>query len=200
VSSRRLELEDIADLRAYERGRLEFRRQIIAVKRRRRVALGALVTVVFESRETVLFQVQEMARAERMASDAQIQRELDIYNTLVPSPGELSATLFVELTDEQALRTWLPRLVGVERCVEVRLGTEPDIRVVRCLPEEAHDKALTRPEATSAVHYIRFAFDARDVEAFAVGPVTLRVVHPEYCAETLLSDQTRSELLADLRD
>jgi hypothetical protein len=82
----RLLLEDIEDLRTYERGRDSYRRRIIELKRRRRVGVGPFVTFVFENRETVRFQIQEMARAERMMSDEQVQGELDIYNALLPSP------------------------------------------------------------------------------------------------------------------
>src|SRR5271156_5644846 len=119
--NRPLAIDDIEDLRTYERGREDYRRRIIELKRRRRVAVGPFVTLVFENRETVRFQVQEMARAERMVTDEQVQGELDIYNALPPTSGELSATMFIELTDEASLREWLPKLVGVERSVELRI-------------------------------------------------------------------------------
>jgi Protein of unknown function (DUF3501) len=195
-ASRRLTLDDIEDLRAYERGRLSYREQIIALKRRRRVALGPIVTLVFENRDTMRFQVQEMARAEHMLSDDQIQGELDTYNALIPGPGELSATMFIELTGEEALRDWLPKLVGVERAVELRLA---DGDVVRCVPEAAHEEALTREHVTASVHYIAFHLAPRQVEAFASGPVVLAVVHRAYSHETELSDEVRTELLLDLR-
>jgi len=129
---RELTLDDIADLRAYERQRDDVRQRVIALKRLRRVSIGPLVTLVFENRETVRFQVQEMARAERMRTDEQVLGELDVYNRLIPHPGELSATLFVELTDAAALREWLAKLVGIEHRVELRLGdpTGGDIDVV----------------------------------------------------------------------
>ena len=107
------------------------------------------------------FQVQEMARAEKMVTDEQIQHELDVYNRLLPAPGELSATLFLELTSEEELRTWLPRLVGVERACELRIGTGDATEVVGSTPEEEHQANLTREETTSAVHYVRFHFTDR---------------------------------------
>jgi hypothetical protein len=67
------------------------------------------------------------------------------------------------------------------------------------VPEAAHEEALTRPEITASVHYIRFALDPGQVERFAAGPVTLAVDHPEYRAESILSDEVRAELLTDLR-
>jgi len=198
--TRMLTLDDIEDLRAYERGRDEYRRKVIELKRRRRVSVGPIVSLVFENRETMRSQVQEMARAERMVSDEQIQKELDVYNALIPEPGELSATLFIELTGEDALRDWLPRLVGIEHSVILRLAPGDADRggVVRAVPEVAHQEALTRPEITASVHYLRFTLDPDQVERFSAGPVTLVLDHPEYRAEEVLADEARSELLTDL--
>jgi hypothetical protein len=148
------------------------------------------------------FQVQEMARAEKMVTDEQIQHELDVYNRLLPTPGVLSATLFLELTTERELRTWLPRLVGVERSCELRIGSGDAGLVVPSTPEQDHQAQLTREEVTSAVHYVRFALDDRQIEAFEAGPVTLTVNHPEYpegLPGTVLSAETRAELAGDLR-
>jgi hypothetical protein len=193
--TRILTLDDIADLRAYERERDDYRRKVIEIKRRRRVAVGTIVSLVFENRETMRSQVQEMARAERMVSDDQIQKELDVYNALIPEPGELSATLFIELTGEEALRNWLPRLVGIEHAVLLEL---PGGDTVRAVPEAAHEEALTRPEITASVHYLRFALDPARVGRFAAGPVTLAVDHPEYREQAVLSEEVRAELLTDL--
>jgi Protein of unknown function (DUF3501) len=196
-----LTLEDISDQRAYERERDEFRSRVIAAKKLRRISVGPVVTLTFESRLTMRFQVQEMARAEKMFTDQQIQHELDVYNRLLPDAGELSATLFLELTTEAELRTWLPRLVGIESAGEFRLGAGSAVQVVPAIPEEGHQANLTRDEVTSAVHYVRFGFDAEQVEAFTTGPVALAVNHPEYpegLPGTALSDATRAELANDL--
>jgi hypothetical protein len=196
-----LTLDDIADQRAYERERDAFRAEVIEVKRNRRISVGPVITLTFESRLTMRFQVQEMARAEKMYSDEQIQHELDVYNRLLPAANELSATLFLELTTEDDLRTWLPRLVGIESACELRIGTGPPAQVVTSTPEEEHEANLTRPETTSAVHYVRFHFTDEQVESFATEPLTLAVNHPQYpdgLPGTTLSDATRAELLADL--
>ena len=137
----KLTLDDIADLRAYERERDAFRARIIDLKKRRRVAVGPFVTLVFENRDTIRFQIQEMARVEHIATDEGIQAELDVYNPLIPEPGSLAATLFIELTSKDELVEWLPKLVGVERSVELRIGDE----VVRARPEDAHEAVLTNP-------------------------------------------------------
>ena len=194
--SRALQLDDIMDLRAYERERDDVRRDVMALKRRRRVTVGPVVSLVFENRQTVLFQVHEMVRAERIVSDDAVLEELRAYNPLIPEPGELSATLFIELTDDEQLRTWLPRLVGIERTVELRLAGGARVRSV---PEAGHEAQLTRAEITPAVHYLRWAFSPAEVAEFTGGPVALAVDHPEYRHEVDLPAETRAELLADLR-
>ena len=197
VSGAPLSLADISDLRAYEREREELRRQVIEAKRLRRVAVGPIVTVVFENRLTMRFQIQEMARAERMLTDEQIQGELDVYNPLIPGPGELSLTLFVELTSEPALREWLPKLVGIERSVELRVGDPGGESIVVASVDPAHEAQLTREATTASVHYVRFELPEWLREGFERGPATLAIAHPAYRHETVLEDATRAALVAD---
>lgn len=194
----KLAIADIADLRAYERERDDFRREVIALKRRRRVPVGPLVTLLFENRDTIRFQIQEMARAEKILSDDGIQTELDVYNPLIPEPGHLAATLFVELTSEAELREWLPKLVGIEGAVELRIGHGDDQRVVRCEVDPDHKKQLTREETTASVHYVHFTVDPASVARFGSGPVALAVTLPQYDHATELNPETVAELLADL--
>ena len=194
TSAGKLTLADIADARAYERERPEFRAHVIELKRRRRVHLGTVVAIVFENRDTMRFQVQEMARVEHINTDAGIQEELDVYNPLIPEPGQLCATLFLELTTEDQMREWLPKLVGVERSLVFRL---PDGSEVRCGVEAAHAGQLTREHVTAAVHFIDFRFTPEQVAAFGDG-VVLAIDHPEYREEVLLPPVTVAELRLDL--
>jgi hypothetical protein len=194
MSSRALTLADIADARAYERDREAFRAQIIELKRRRRIHLGTIVTVLFENRATMQFQVQEMARVEKIFTDEGIQEELDVYNALIPDPGQLCATLFLELTTDEQVREWLPKLVGVERSLVFRL---PDGSAVRCTAEAGHASQLTREHVTAAVHFVEFRFTPEQVAAFTAGTV-LAIDHPEYREEVELSPVTVGELRTDL--
>ena len=134
-----------------------------------------------------------------MTTDRQIQHELDVYNRLVPTPGELSATLFVELTSaEEEMRSRL--LVGVERACQVRIGTDAD--VVASIPEEEHDTNLTRAEVTAAVDDVRFRFTDEEIRAFTTNPVALAVNLPAYAEGmpgTVLAEATCAELARDLR-
>jgi hypothetical protein len=194
---RRLTLDDIADARAYERERAEFRDRVFALKKKRRIAVGPFVTLVFENRDTIRFQIQEMARVEKLYSDEAILHELDTYNPLIPDPGALSATLFVELTSKDDLMEWLPKLVGIETALELRLGARGG-DAVRNEVDEEHAHQLTREDVTASVHYIRFRLTPEEVDAFSSGPVELAIVHPNYQHVTALSDETRAELARDL--
>jgi hypothetical protein len=190
-----LTLDDVLDLRAYERVRQDYRARVIALKKHRRVALGPVMTLVFECFDTVRFQVQEMARVEKIISDEGIQAELDVYNRLLPAPGELSATLLIELTSETELRQWLPQLVGIE----TRVGLSFDGETVLSVPEAEHGAALTREEVTPAVHYLRFPFTEAQVGAFGTAAeVALVSEHPSYPARAVLEPAVRAELLGDL--
>ena len=194
---RKLTVDDIVDMRAYERERDDLRRENIDLKRLRRVALGPIMTMVFENTVTMRWQVQEMARAERMLRDEQIAREVETYNQLIPDAGELSATLMIELTSERELREWLPRLVGIERHIAVVL---PDGTGVVGAPSEEDELRLTRDDITAAVHFLKFRFSSSDVEMFASGPVHIVVDHPDYDQDVLLTAEQHAQLLSDLRD
>ena len=123
------------------------------LKKRRRIHVGPHVTVVFENRDTIRFQIQEMARVEKILTDEGIQAELRAYNPLIPEPGNLSATMFIELTTDEQLREWLPKLVGIERAVELRLGRRRTD--VRCVVDADHESQLTREDITASVHYVQ---------------------------------------------
>jgi hypothetical protein len=189
----KLTLSDILDHRAYERERDEFRARIIAMKKRRRIPLGPVMTIVFENTDTMRFQVQEMARVERMLTDEQIQHEIDTYNDLIPDDGELRATLLIELTSEVALREWLPKLVGIQRAISFEM---PD--GTRVPGEPIDEQRLTREEVTASVHFLRFAFTPEQRAAFADGPVRLLVEHEHYTAAAALDADQRAELATDL--
>jgi hypothetical protein len=194
TSSRKLTLDDIADARAYERERAQLRAHVIDLKSRRRVSLGTVVTLTFENRDTMRYQIQEMARVERTFTDEGIQEELDVYNPLIPEPGHLCATLFIELTSDDQMHEWLSKLVGIEHSVVFRL---PDGSEVRCLVDPQHAAQLTREHVTAAVHYISWSFTPEQIAAFGDG-VILAIDHPEYLEAVELLPSTIAELRADL--
>jgi Protein of unknown function (DUF3501) len=192
-----LSVDDIMDLRAYERERDDFRRRIIDLKRSRRIELGPIMSIVFENTDTMRWQIQEMARAEKMLRDEQIAHEVATYNELIPDVGELSATLLLELTSELAVREWLPRLVGIERSVRIVLADGSSIRG-RTSDDDA--ARLTREDTTAAVHFLKFAFKPEEMEMFASGPAHIVVEHPEYDQDVALTVEQHAALAADLLD
>ncbi len=195
-----LTLADIADLRAYEREREDFRRDVIAHKKRRRVHVGNFMTFLFEDRTTIRFQIQEMARAEKIVTDEGIETELRIYNPLISQPGKLAATMFIELTTDEQLREWLPKLAGVEHAYELRIGPDGgDQIVIPARLDEKHEETLTRDEVTASVHYLWWAFTPEQTDMLEAGPAFLTCTHPAYQEQMELSDDTRASLVASLR-
>jgi hypothetical protein len=192
---RKLTVDDIVDHRAYERERPEFRARIIDMKRRRRIGLGELLTIVFENTDTMRFQVQEMARAERMLTDEAIATEVATYNDLIPNDGELSGTLFIELTNDALLREWLPKLVDVQHHIRFELA---DGSTVDAVPED--EERLTRDTVAATVHYLKFRFTPGQQALLAdgaSGPARVMVDHAEYRSTTELTDEQRTELAND---
>jgi hypothetical protein len=188
---RKLTLHDVKDLREYEREREAFRAEIIAAKQRRRISLGDLMSIVFENAATMRFQIQEMARAERMLRDEQIAQELETYNELIPEDGELSGTLFIEIDDSEALQYWLPRLVGIHEHLHLVVAGAT-------ITGRGQDlDRLTRADTTPTVHYLKFHFTPEQQRAFATGRVRIVIDHPEYDVDVELTDEQRDELVGD---
>ena len=196
-STRKLVLSDILEQRAYERIRETRRAEVIELKRRRRIALGTIVTVMFENRATMQSQIQEMLRVERVVSDEGVLEELKAYNPLIPEAGQLCATVFIELVTDDQMREWLTKLVDIEKSIVIKLANG---EVVKSIVDEAHAEQLTRETVTAAVHYIRFEFTPQQVEEFAKGDVQIVSTLSNYLEAVQLADFTVAELLTDLRD
>ncbi len=181
---------ELLDLGAYEQIREPFRARILALKKSRYVALGPNMTALFENHDTVLFQIQEMLRTERITAEKAILHELETYNELVPGDRELSATIFIEYPDPSERERQLRALVGVEDKFFVEVGGERFSNVP--------DRRGSDDAQTMAVHYVKFPLSEAAVTALVAGsaPLELGVDHPAYRAVAELAPAT----LASLRD
>jgi len=186
--------QDLLSAAEYEQDRLIIRQHIIALKKRRRISVGALLTLVFENRETLLFQIQEMIRTERIFDPGKIQEECDVYNALLPDRDELSATLFIEITDSEKIQALLDSFQNIDRgdTVAIKVG---DTSIYANF-EAGHSKE----DKISAVHFVKFSTTPafRDLLAQSEIPVFLTILHPQYRAEALVPPEMRQEWLKDL--
>jgi hypothetical protein len=189
---KRVERSELLDLGAYEEVREHFRARLHAVKGPRRVALGPNMTVLFENHDSVLFQVQEMLRTERITSEKAIAHELDTYNELIPGDGELSATVFIEYPERDERERMLVALAGVEDDFYLVAGGE------RCAV--VPDRRGTDPTRTMAVQYVKFPLAPRALSALKKcdAPVLVGVSHPVYMAEIELGPETLASLAEDV--
>lgn len=189
---RKVEPSEILDLTAYEKVRPERLEQMIAMKRPRRIHVGDALCFLFENRDTVIFQIQEMTRVERTVSDEGIAAEVAVYNELVPGDNELSATLMIEITDPGSIRAKLDRLVGIDEHVHLDVG-DASVRA-------SFDQKQFEEDRISAVQYIRFPLGPDLAARFRNPsvPVELRVDHPNYAGKTAIEGEARASLSADL--
>ncbi len=186
-------LAEVKDPTEYEPLREDFRRRIIDLKKRRRLSVGDRVSLVFENRDTVLFQIQEMVRAERITAPDAMQEEIDVYNKSVPGAGELSATMFIEITEGDAVREELDRLIGVNESLVLRIGGDHAIPGV-------FEPGWSREDRVAAVQYVKFQLTAEQSEAFRAGvePVVVEIDHPNLQARAEMPDDVRRALAEDL--
>ncbi len=195
-----IDRSEVLGLADYEMIRDRFRGRVIAEKKLRRLQLGPNASVLFENRDTVLLQIQEMLRTERITRSGAIQHEIDTYNEHVPGGDELSCTLMIEIEDHIAREAFLRAAVGFERHVWL-VGRAQRIQA------QSHARNTESSERTTAVHYLKFHLPQEIVAALRGGPATqaalelaLEVDNPAYSARASLSPETLASLAEDLSD
>ncbi|NIO12242.1 MAG: DUF3501 family protein [Deltaproteobacteria bacterium] len=190
---KKITLDDIKGLASYEKVRADFRQRIINLKKKRRVPIGDKVTLVFENRDTVIFQIQEMLRAERITDLDKVRDEIETYNSLIPEPGELSATLLLEIEDQSNMREQLLKFLGVDEAVYLKVGDKGTVRA-------QFEEGRSRDDKISAVQYVKFPVGEELRKGFADNKNEIKLVieHPNYRAETRLDPETQESLAEDL--
>jgi len=186
--------EDLMSLEQYAERRPEFRRQVLAHKKYRQVMLGPNATLYFEDRLTLLYQIQEMLRIEKIFEADGINEELEAYNPMVPSGRNFKATFMIEYTDPEVRAVQLEKMVGVEDMVWMRVA---GFDKVWAIADEDLDRSTETK--TSAVHFMRFeisdemAGSLKDGADWVIG-----VQHPVYTYDLTVDGATRVSLLNDL--
>lgn len=184
---------DLYTLEAYAAERAEFRSRVIAHKKNRQVALGEHITLLFEDRLTIQYQIQEMLRIERIFEANAIQEELDTYNALIPNGANLKATMLVEFPDEAQRRLELARLVGIEH----RIYAEVE-GLGRAVAIADEDMERSNDVKTSAVHFLRFEFSAEQIAALRAGAdFGFGIDDERLRLGAMAKGDTRAALLAD---
>lgn len=186
--------KDLLSLEEYHRQRSRLRAEVLEHKRHRQVAIGPNLTLYFEDRVTMRYQVQEMLRAERIFESEAIAEELEAYNPLIPDGTNLKATMMLEYPDAAERRVALARLRGIEHLVYVRVGT-----LGKVLAHADEDLSRSDDDKTSAVHFLRFELDATMRTALKGGAsLSFGVEHEHYRHEVAGSEAVRVSLAADL--
>jgi len=190
---RRIEPADLIPDAEYAKLRKDRRAALLPVKRLRRVHLGPFCTFIFESYETMLFQVQEMLLTEKGGAE-QVPDELAAYNPLIPQGAELVATVMFEIDDPLRRARVLANLGGVEHKAFVRVGAD----IIRGVPEEDQERSREDGKASS-VQFIRFPFTAPQIAAFrgGAGDVIVGFDHPNYGHMAVMPAAVRQALAQD---
>lgn len=184
---------EVLSIGDYEQIRPHFRARVIEEKKLRRVHVGEHLSAVFENHDSVLLQIQEMLRTERITAESAILHEIETYNDLVPGPGQVSLTVFVEIPDKPTRDRMLVELAGLENSI----GVEVDGKVFPATGPLPDGFVEGR---TTAVHYLKATLDegARAALAGGKAAVALVVSHPRLTARAELSRAGITRLAEDL--
>ena len=185
---------DLWSLEEYAGRREEFRKQVLAHKKLRQVALGPHATLYFEDQLTMQYQIQEMLRVERIFEAAEIEEELSAYNPLIPDGNNWKATFMIEYGDIEERKQALATMGGIEDTVWVQVGNGTKAYAIA-----NEDMERTRDSKAAAVHFMRFELSAEDLQSVRDGAdVHMGLDHPSIANNVTLSTEARQALCADL--
>ena len=185
---------DLWSLEEYADRREEFRKQVLAHKKLRQVALGPHATLYFEDQLTMQYQIQEMLRVERIFEAAEIEEELSAYNPLIPDGSNWKATFMIEYGDIEERKQALATMGGIEETVWVQVG-----KGTKAYAIANEDMERTRDSKAAAVHFMRFELSAEDLQSVRDGAdVHMGLDHPSIANNVTLSTEARQALCADL--
>lgn len=192
--SREITRDDLMSLEQYAEKRGEFRQQVIEHKKNRQIALGPNATLYFEDRLTLLYQIQEMLRIEKVFEADGINEELDAYNPLIPNGRNFKATFMIEYPDPEVRAAQLEKMVNIEDLIWMQIGDHDKIWSIA-----DEDLERSTESKTSAVHFLRFELGDDLAKALKSGASwQIGVQHPVYSFELAVEGETRGCLINDL--
>ena len=177
---RKLSRDDLFPLENYAVMRGDFRHRVMAHKKPRQLHLGPHVTLYFEDRLTIQYQIQEMLRVERIFEADGITEELDAYNPLIPDGCNLKATMMIEYEDRVERTRQLRQLVGIEDQVWLRVA---GMDKVMAIADE--DLERSTEDKTSAVHFLRFEFAPEMIAAMKAGAAVSAGIDHDACKQLI---------------
>jgi hypothetical protein len=191
---RSIDRADILDRADYLPLRKDQRTRMSALKKDRRVEVGPYATFYFENWETIRHQILEMVYIEN-GGEAQIAEEIEAYGPLVPTGGELVATVMFEIDEPARRATQLNRIGGIEHQTFLQAGGDK----IRGIPDPSREN--TSPEGkASSVQFFHFKLTPAAIDAFRSpgAQILLGFDHPNYGHIALVPDAVRTALAGDL--
>ena len=141
----------------YGRQRDTTNHRIIELEKKRRLSTRTF-SYLFEHRDIILNQINEMVFLENVKDSEEIEHLIDTYSDLMPSNGILSVSMFIEISDQDQLLREMPRLSGIEQSVYLVF----DDSELRATPEEGRSTEVLE----STLQYLKFVFNRDQLSKF----------------------------------
>ena len=190
----KLNKSDLFSLEEYSINRDSFRKKVLEEKQHRKVYIGEHVVLLFENKNTIQYQIQEMLRIEKIFDAEGIQEELDAYNPLIPDGSNLKAVMLIEYPDVEERKEKLKILKGIEKKIWIKVGSHNKVFAIADEDLEREDETKT-----SAVHYLRYEFSASMINDWKNdSSIVMGIDHENYqSSETIISSDISSSLSGD---
>ena len=190
----KLNKSDLFSLEEYSINRDSFRKKVLEEKLHRKVYIGEHVVLLFENKNTIQYQIQEMLRIEKIFDAEGIQEELDAYNPLIPDGSNLKAVMLIEYPDVEERKEKLKILKGIEKKIWIKVGSHNKVFAIADEDLEREDETKT-----SAVHYLRYEFSASMINDWKNdSSIVMGIDHENYkSSETIISSDISSSLSGD---
>jgi hypothetical protein len=191
---KKLNKSDLFSLEEYSINRDSFRKKVLEEKQYRKVYIGEHVVLLFENKNTIQYQIQEMLRIEKIFDAEGIEEELDAYNPLIPDGSNLKAVMLIEYPNVEERKEKLKILKGIEKKIWIKVGSHNKVFAIADEDLEREDETKT-----SAVHYLRYEFSVSMINDWKNGSsIVMGIDHENYhSSETIISSDISSSLSGD---